>query len=169
MIYTGQTGWMQGGRYGIIFDSLISDFIAGELEGAILSCAAAQDPDVMIIEGQGALRNPAGPCGATIMLSAAVSGVILQHAPRRSHYDGLESLPGCEIPSLASEVALIGHYGVPVSAVVVNLADVAEFERDRVLADCQAQCPGIPVVDVFTDGIATVADMVADVTSSLAA
>ncbi|CAN0498139.1 unnamed protein product, partial [Phaeothamnion confervicola] len=35
MIYTGQTGWMQGAKYGFIFDSTLKDFIAGEMEHGI--------------------------------------------------------------------------------------------------------------------------------------
>ena len=35
MIYTGQTGWLQGGEYGFIFDSTLNDFVSGELENAI--------------------------------------------------------------------------------------------------------------------------------------
>ncbi len=31
MIYTGQTGWMQGAKYGFIFDSTLNDFISGEM------------------------------------------------------------------------------------------------------------------------------------------
>jgi uncharacterized NAD-dependent epimerase/dehydratase family protein len=162
MIYTGQTGWMQGGRYGIIFDSLLSDFTAGELEGAIVNCANDIDPDVMIIEGQGALRYPAGPCGATLMLSGAVAGVILQHAPQRTHYDGLDGLPAARIPSLASEIELIGHYGVPVLAVALNLTGVAPQDLDRVIADCRAQCPNIPVIDVARHGLGTLAEVVAN-------
>lgn len=123
----------------------------------------------MIIEGQGALRNPAGPCGATLMLSAAVSGVVLQHAPARSHYDGLGSLTGCEIASLASEIALIGHYGVPVMAVVVNIIDIAESDRDRVISECRTQCPGMPVIDVLTEGVSALAEVVSGAAHGLAA
>ena len=47
MIYTGQTGWMQGSSYGIIFDSLPNDFVSGELEHAILSCVSEANPDLM--------------------------------------------------------------------------------------------------------------------------
>lgn len=32
LIGTGQTAWMQGAKYGIILDSLINDFVAGEIE-----------------------------------------------------------------------------------------------------------------------------------------
>ena len=38
MIYTGQTGWLQGGKYGFIFDSTLNDFVSGELEDAIFNC-----------------------------------------------------------------------------------------------------------------------------------
>ena len=36
MIYTGQTGWMQGWPHGIVLDAMINDFISGGIEGAIL-------------------------------------------------------------------------------------------------------------------------------------
>lgn len=162
MIYTGQTGWMQGGRYGIILDSLIEDFVAGELEGAIVACAEDADPDVMILEGQSALRNPAGPCGATLMLSGAAAGVVLQHAPARTHYDGFDGLHQARIAGLASEIDLIGHYGVPVLAVALNLTGVDAQDVDRVVADCRAQSRGIPVIDVVTDGIGALADVVSN-------
>ena len=35
LIGTGQTAWMQGIRYGIILDSLVNDFVSGEIEHAI--------------------------------------------------------------------------------------------------------------------------------------
>ncbi|MFN7703072.1 MAG: DUF1611 domain-containing protein, partial [Chryseotalea sp.] len=51
MIYTGQTGWMQGAKYGFIFDSTLNDFISGEMEHAIWQCYTEQKPDVIFIEG----------------------------------------------------------------------------------------------------------------------
>ena len=159
MIYTGQTGWMQGSRYGVIHDALVTDFTAGELEGAILACAAGVDPDIMLIEGQSSLRNPAGPC-AEQLSPAAPCGVILQHMPARTHYDGLEHVEQCRIPSLESEIALIGLYGAPVLAVTLNLAGVPGSERHRVVSECRARCGEVPVFDVFGDGIGTLADVV---------
>lgn len=46
MVYTGQTGWMQGLRHGFILDATPNDFVPGELERAILLCARDTDPDV---------------------------------------------------------------------------------------------------------------------------
>ena len=38
MIFTGQTGWMQSGKYGFVLDSTYNDFVSGELEHAIVAC-----------------------------------------------------------------------------------------------------------------------------------
>ena len=69
MIYTGQTGWLQGGQYGFVFDSTLNDFISGELEHAIITCNKETSPDLILLEGQSALRNPSGPCGSELLVS----------------------------------------------------------------------------------------------------
>ena len=60
-IFTGQTGWMQGAPFGFILDSMPNDFVSGELEHAIVSCWEAARPELILLEGQSALRNPSGP------------------------------------------------------------------------------------------------------------
>ncbi len=118
MIYTGQTGWLQGGQYGFIFDSTLNDFISGELEHAIVSCWKETDADVLLIEGQSALRNPTGPCGSEMLVSGNAKHVILVHAPRRKYYE--EVVEWGEIHSVASEIELIKMYGSVVIAVALN-------------------------------------------------
>ncbi len=81
LIFTGQTGWMQGAPFGFIFDSIPNDFVSGELEHAIVSCWKTARPELILLEGQSALRNPSGPCGSEFLLSGGARGVILQHAP----------------------------------------------------------------------------------------
>ena len=44
MIGTGQTGWMQGAKYSMIMDSCINDFVAGEIEHAVVSAHREQSP-----------------------------------------------------------------------------------------------------------------------------
>ena len=58
---------MQGARYGIIMDSLINDFVSGEIEYAVWNAWNEQRPDAIIIEGQGSLMNPAYPGGFEIL------------------------------------------------------------------------------------------------------
>ncbi|MEO5681855.1 MAG: DUF1611 domain-containing protein [Chitinophagaceae bacterium] len=118
MIYTGQTGWLQGGKYGFIFDSTLNDFVSGELEHAILTCNRETNPDIILIEGQSALRNPSGPCGSEMLVSANAKAVILVHAPKRKHYEHDPAWGA--IPSIESEILLIRHFGSTVIAVALN-------------------------------------------------
>lgn len=118
MIYTGQTGWLQGGQYGFIFDSTLNDFISGELEHAIVSCNKETKADIILLEGQSALRNPSGPCGAELLVSGNAKQVILVHAPKRKYYDDIADWG--EIHSLVSEIELIKMYGSTVIAVALN-------------------------------------------------
>jgi len=148
MIYTGQTGWMQGYPYGFIFDSTVNDFIGGEIERAIVSCAQESNPDLILIEGQSALRNPSGPCGSEFLLSGGAKGVILQHAPARVCYDGTD-IP---IPSVASEIALIGAYGASVLAITLNLENMSLEAGQAYRTELQEQL-GIPVILPLEEGV----------------
>lgn len=118
MIYTGQTGWLQGGKYGFIFDSTLNDFTSGELEHAIHTCYEETSPDVIFIEGQSALRNPSGPCGSELLISGNAKHVILVHAPKRKYYE--HDPAWGEIHSVESEIALIKQLGSAVIAVALN-------------------------------------------------
>lgn len=131
MIFTGQTGWLQGYEYGFILDSTYNDFISGELENAVLRCYRETAPDVMILEGQSALCNPSGPCGSEFLLSAGPKAVVLQHAPGRKFYNGHEKT-GIKI-ALEKEIALIRLYGCEVLAVTINTAGltIAEIQKYR--------------------------------------
>lgn len=152
MIYTGQTGWMQGARYGVVFDAIINDYVSGELEHAIVSCDHEAQPEVMIIEGQSALRNPSGPCGSEMLLSAAAKAVVLQHAPGREYFDGYESLE-LRLPSVANEIELIAMYGARVLGVTLS-EDRANDAQMRAHKDRLAEELDLPVVRPLVDGLA---------------
>ena len=151
MIYTGQTGWMQGARYGFVFDAVINDYVSGEVEHAIVTCDREAEPDIMIIEGQSSLRNPSGPCGAEFLLSGGARGVVLQHAVGREFFEGYEE-QRLRIPSVADEIALIAMYGARTLAVTLNGAHVS---ADR-LIECQQAYErelGIPVLRPLEEGL----------------
>ncbi|MES3017832.1 MAG: DUF1611 domain-containing protein [Bacteroidota bacterium] len=126
MVYTGQTGWLQGGKYGFIFDSTLNDFVGGEMEHAILSCAKETQPDVILVEGQAALRNPSGPCGSEMLISGNAKHVVLVHAPKREYYEHDPAWGA--IPDLESEIELIRLYGSRVIAIALNTEDCSPEE-----------------------------------------
>jgi uncharacterized NAD-dependent epimerase/dehydratase family protein len=160
MIYTGQTGWMQGARYGFVLDSIANDFVCGELEHAIIQCQREAAPDLMVIEGQSALRNPSGPCGAELLLAGGARGVVLQHIPGQTYYEGFEEL-GFKIPTLESEIELIRYYGAETLAVSLNNRELgpAEFEKTR--RQFAAALP-IPVISPLIDGVGELLPAVRD-------
>ena len=150
MIYTGQTGWMQGGRYGFIFDSTLNDFVSGELEHAIVSCWKETGAEVILLEGQAALRNPSGPCGLEFLISGQAKKVILVHAPKRRYYDN-EPHWG-EIPSVTSEMEIIEKFGSTVIALALNTehcSDEEAFEYQREYEEML----GIPVLLPLQEGV----------------
>src|SRR6476659_3555311 len=109
MIYTCQTGWLQGGRYGFIFDSTLNDFISGEIEHAIVSCWKETAPEIILVEGQSALRNPSGPCGSELLVSGNAKYTILVYAPKRKYFE--HDPAWGEIPTVQSEIDLVAMYG----------------------------------------------------------
>lgn len=151
MIYTGQTGWMVDGSYGFIFDSTLNDFVSGELEHAIVNCDAQENPDLMLIEGQAALRNPSGPCGSEFLVSGNVDGVILVHPPARIYYKGWEQYDR-KIPSLQSEIDLIKMYGVPTLGIALNTAGLNLEQAKAYQAQYETELK-IPVALPIEEGV----------------
>jgi uncharacterized NAD-dependent epimerase/dehydratase family protein len=158
MIFTGQTGWMQGRGTGFILDSTYNDFVSGELEHAILTSYAQHQPDVFFLEGQAALRNPSGPCGSEYLVSGQVKYVVLQHAPARIYFDDNEQL-GIKIPSVASEIQLIGLYGAEVLAVTLNTAGLS-LEQAREYQREYQQELNLPVILPLEEGVDQIIDLV---------
>lgn len=118
MIGTGQTAWLQGAKYSLIMDSLINDFGAGEIEHAVWSAWKNENPQVIVLEGQGSLMNPAYPGGFELLAAGRPDMVILQHAPARKEYDGF---PGYLLHPLDHQIKAIELIsGKPVVAVTIN-------------------------------------------------
>ncbi|WP_210464552.1 DUF1611 domain-containing protein [Rufibacter roseolus] len=161
MIFTGQTGWMQGRGTGFILDSTYNDFVSGELEHAILASYEQHHPDVFFIEGQAALRNPSGPCGSEYLVSGQVKYVVLQHAPTRVYFDDNEEW-GIKIPPVSTEIQLIELYGAKVLALTLNTAGLTLEEARSFQKQYQEELK-IPVVLPLEDGVGQIIDLVKEV------
>jgi uncharacterized NAD-dependent epimerase/dehydratase family protein len=151
MIYTGQTGWMQGAKYGFVFDSTLNDFISGEMEHAVVTCYNEVKPDIIFIEGQSSLRNPSGPAGAEWLVSSDADGVILQHHPARKQYKDMEYYPAY-LPELRDEVALIKMYGTPTVAITINSAKMTEQDARAAAKKYQDEL-NIPAILPLEDSV----------------
>lgn len=153
LIGTGQTAWMQGVRFGIILDSLVNDFVSGEIEHTVWLAWNTTHPDVIIIEGQGSLMNPAYPGGFEILAAGRPDVIILQHAPGRKDYDGF---PGYPIQPLDVQIRAIELLsGKPVIAITVNHENLSLDEVKRICEDIRKQT-GLPAADLLLqspDGI----------------
>ena len=151
MIYTGQTGWLQGYKHGFIFDSTLNDFIGGEIERAIVECAEQSKPDLILVEGQSALRNPSGPCGSEFIISGNIKHVVLQHAPGRTYYDDDPKI-GIPLPSIESEMELIRFYGAEVIAICLSEEGMEEHEITSYQEKLESSI-GIPVLRPLKEGM----------------
>ncbi len=159
LIGTGQTAWMQGARYSIVLDSLINDFVTGEIEHAVWSAWQERRPSAIVLEGQGSLMNPAYPGGYELLAAGRPDVVVLQHAPARREYDGFPGYPIQPLPIQIQAVELIS--GKPVVAVTVNHEGLS---REEVPAACEAitRETGRPAFDVLLDGAGGLVELLAE-------
>jgi uncharacterized NAD-dependent epimerase/dehydratase family protein len=156
MIGTGQTAWMQGAKYAVIMDSLINDFVAGEIEHVVWTAWKEANPEVIVIEGQGSLMNPAYPGGFEILAAGRPDLVVLQHAPARKEYDGF---PGYRIQPLVQQIEAIELLsGKPVVALTVNHENLPD-EHIPLMCDAIEQAVGLPAFDLLRDGPSELVDL----------
>jgi uncharacterized NAD-dependent epimerase/dehydratase family protein len=149
LIGTGQTAWMQGARYSIVLDSLINDFVSGEIEHAVHEAWKNEHPDAIVLEGQGSLMNPAYPGGFELLAAGRPDYVILQHAPTRLEYDGF---PGYPLHPLDQQIRAIEFIsGKKVIAVTVNHEGMDSKAIPGACEEITRQT-GLPAFDVLQDG-----------------
>jgi len=149
MAGTGQTAWMQGAKYSMIMDSCINDFVSGEIEHAVHEAWKNESPDLIVIEGQGSLMNPAYPGGFEILAAGRPDYVIIQHAPKRIEYDGF---PGYVLHPIKEQINAIETIsGKKVIAVTVNHEDMTKEEIAPACLKITEET-GLPAFDVLEYG-----------------
>lgn len=147
LIGTGQTGLMQGARYGLALDAVPSQFCAGELEAKIVEAFERENPDVIIIEGQGSLSHPSYSTSSFIIRGSCPDGVVLQHAPGRKHRCDFEHMP---MPKPESEINLIETFAnTKVIGLTLNHENMTDAEVTTAIAEYERDL-GIPVTEALT-------------------
>jgi len=157
MIGTGQTGLMQGARYGVALDAVPTQFCAGELEATIVEAYEAEKPDVMIIEGQGALSHPAYSTSSFVLRGSCPQAVLLQHAPGRSHRCDFESMA---MPEPATEIELIETFAdTRVIGLTINHENMDDEQVTAAIGRYEREM-GLPATDALTRSPERLAEMV---------
>jgi uncharacterized NAD-dependent epimerase/dehydratase family protein len=148
---TGQTGIMIAG-WGISVDRVIADFAPGATESLVLY-AAQSNPDLIVVEGQGAINHPAyAPVTLALMYGAAPDALVLVCDPTR------ERIGGYETPTLGYR-ELIGLHEALLATVkparVVGLALNTRYLDDaaaRAQIERARSETGLPADDVVRNG-----------------
>jgi uncharacterized NAD-dependent epimerase/dehydratase family protein len=157
MVGTGQTGLIQGARYGIALDAVPSQFCSGELEATIVEAFETEHPDIIIVEGQGALSHPAFSTSSFILRGTCPDGVVLQHAPGRVNRCDFDQMP---MPTPASEVNLIETFSdTKVIGLTINHENMTEGEVDRAIISYEKEL-SIPATDALTKSPDNLVEMV---------
>lgn len=160
-VATGQTGLMQGSKYGIPLDAIRGDYVVGELEHAIVSAYRDEKPKVILIEGQGALSHPAYVTGSRAIVSASQpQAVILQHAPGRKFRSYTDDVPHLPNSTVERESELIRVWaGCDVIGVALNPEGLTRDEVVAVTAEYERKY-SLPVCDVLVDGPDKIVDAI---------
>ncbi|WP_299158157.1 DUF1611 domain-containing protein [uncultured Tenacibaculum sp.] len=148
-ITTGQTGLLQGSKYGIAVDVLTSGFASGEVENAILSVYRKEKPNIIIVEGQGALSHPAFTSSSAIMRGAMPDAIIIQHPPKRKSYCDFPKIP---MLGLEGEIEMIEVFSkTEVIAITINHEHMTDIEIKKVIKGYELEYD-LPTTDVLMYG-----------------
>lgn len=149
LIGTGQTSWLQGVKYGLLLDSLVNDFVTGEIEHAVHEAWIHEHPQVILLEGQGSIAHPAYPGGFELIAAGRVDGIVLQHAPARKVYDGFDNYP---MGALDREIQILELLArKPVIALTINHEKMTDDQIAATIVEYEARY-GRPATDVLRDG-----------------
>ena len=144
-VATGQTGIVIEG-WGICVDAVVSDFVAGASEQLVLA-AAGNEPDLILVEGQGSLGHPAYS-GVTLGLlhgSCPDCLILCTDASEEGVFAGVPSPDVVRIARLYEEVAALVK-PAPVVAVSINMKGLDEEAAENFM-NRLAKETSLPVAD----------------------
>ncbi len=151
-VATGQTGLLQGPDYGLPLDSIKGDYMVGELEHQIWRAWKENEPDFILVEGQGSISHPAYVCGSRAILAGSQpDGVVLQHDPARKYRHYQEDEIQWPMPEVGEEIELIRKFsGADVIAITLNTKDITEEKTEKYKIKYE-QRYNLPTADALGD------------------
>ncbi len=156
-VATGQTGVMQGARYGVCLDALPIMSAMGAIENVICKCWNEQRPDVIIIEGQSSASHPALVGGTAILKASRPHAIVMQDTPGRiSRVD----YPDFAKPDVRYEIALAKKLcNVDPIAITLNPENLDEQAFEQIRAELSDEYE-LPCVDPIRGGVEELVDAV---------
>ena len=149
LIATGQSGLMQGAMYGVAIDALVSQFVVGEIENAVIQAFNNESPDIILVEGQSAVSHPAFMGSLGILKGTRPDGVILQHPPARMFRC---DFPNLKMPTVESEIKLIETISqAKVMAITLSHEDLSGKEILGIIANYEDKFQ-LATTDVLSHG-----------------
>jgi uncharacterized NAD-dependent epimerase/dehydratase family protein len=150
---TGQTGMMLEGD-GIPLDAIRVDFASGAVQQELIACS--QDRDVVFIEGQGSLLNPASTATLPLLRGSQPTDLVLVHRAQMHH---LRDFKWVRIPPLKDVVAMYESIAcaggalapVRVRCIAINSHGLSDAEAGYEIQRIQDET-GLPTQDVVRWG-----------------
>lgn len=161
-VATGQIGITVTGR-GIPLDAIRLDFAAGAVESEVVR--AAQDADLVIVEGQGSLGHPASSANLPLLRGSMPTHLVMCHrAGQKSVYmnDEIPIPPLDRLIRLYEDLAEgAGNFPRPKTvAVALNTFHIAEDEVAQAACEELERELGLPCVDPVRHGPSRLVDAI---------
>lgn len=160
-IASGQTGIMIAGD-GVPLDAVRVDFAAGAVEQVVMRYG--HEHDILHIEGQGSLLNPASTATLPLIRGSQPTHLILVHRAGQTH---IRSYPHVPIPPLPEVIRLYemvasaaGAFApAPVVGIALNTAHLSDSEACDAIAQVERET-GLPCTDVVRYGAEKLVDAI---------
>ncbi|MBW4521050.1 MAG: DUF1611 domain-containing protein [Scytolyngbya sp. HA4215-MV1] len=154
---TGQAGLMIAGD-GIPLDAIRVDFAAGAVEQMVLRFG--QDYDILYIEGQGSLFNPASTATLPLMRGSQPTHLVLVHRAGQTHirtFSHVKIPPLPDVIQVYEAIATAGGAFAPakVVAIALNTAHLDPDKAQQAIAQTQLET-GLPCTDPVRSGVAPI-------------
>ena len=148
MVGTGQTGLIQGARYGVALDAIPSQFCSGEMEAAVVEAFEGEHPDVIVDRGPGRAQPPRLP---HLDVHPPGQPARRRHPPARARTrTRLGDFGDLPMPTPASEINLIETFAdTKVIGLTINHENMTDAEVTAAITLYEAEL-GIPATDALT-------------------
>lgn len=145
---TGQAGIMIAGA-GIPLDAIRVDFAAGAVEQLVLRHGS--EADLLFVEGQGSLLNPASTATLPLLRGSQPTHLILVHRAGQTQIHHCEHVTIPPLPAVVQLYETVASAGgafppAKVTAIALNTAHLSEVEAKSAIAQVTAET-GLPCTD----------------------